>query len=230
MTLFDYITVSLVAVICGLDRMAVCQVMISRPIVAGPLTGFVLGAPLIGLEVGLLVELLWLGRLPVGASIPPDDTQIATGATFLAISAAGIWNYPQPVTIAICLLVAIPLGKSGQLFDHMTRRANDNLGKKVDRFLQAGELGTVERSHLVGLGHFAISSLSTFLVVAGIGSLICYAIFPLLARYLVPAGEWLLLVFPLIGAAMILRSININRSVTLFSASFTSSLLILWLL
>lgn len=230
MTFADCLIAGLVAVICGLDRMAICQVMISRPVVAGPLTGFVLGEPLLGLQIGLLVELLWLGRLPVGASIPPDDTQVAVGGTFLAVYASGMWHYPEPVTIAFCLMIAMPLGKCGQLFDHMSRRANDNLGHRAERFLLAGELGSAERSHLIGIGHFAFSALCTFIVIAGLGSLICFALMPLLAAYFEPAGNWLLLTFPLVGAAMIIRSININRSVTLFGASFVSALLMLWLL
>jgi PTS system mannose-specific IIC component len=230
MTVAECLLAGLIAVICGLDRMALCQFMISRPIVAGPLAGFFLGEPLLGLQVGMLTELLWLGRLPVGANIPPDDTQIAVGGTFLATYTLSLWSYPEPVNIAIGLLLAIPLAKSGQLFDHMARRANDNLGRRVERFLQAGELGVAESSHLIGLGHFVVSTLCTFIVVAGVGSLLCSALVPIVAPYLEPAGYWLLLVFPLIGAAMILRSIKIHHSMTLFGASFVSALLILWLL
>lgn len=230
MTFLDCFLVSLVAVICGLDRMAICQVMISRPIVAGPLAGIVLGQPLLGLQVGMLVELLWLGRLPVGASIPPDDTQVAIGGTFLTVSATGMWHFPEPVTIAFCLMIALLLGKCGQLFDHMSRRANDNLGRRAEQLLLADELGSAEHCHLVGIGHFAFSSLCSFIVIAGLGSLLCLGLMPILAPYFEPAGHWLLLAFPLVGAAMILRSIHINRSVTLFGATFTSTLLILWLL
>ena len=230
MTFIDCLLAGSVAIICGLDRMALCQFMISRPIVAGPLTGLVLGEPLVGLQIGMLVELLWLGRLPVGASIPPDDTQVAVGATFLVVSSSGLWSYPEPVIVAFCLMVALPLGKCGQLFDHMSRRANDNLGRKAERFLLAGELDSAERSHLVGIGHFALSSLLSFIVIAGLGSLLNFGLVPMLASFFEPAGYWLLLVFPLIGAAMILRSININRAITLFGASFASALIILWAL
>lgn len=84
-----YLLGASVAVISGLDRTAFPQIMISRPIVVGPLTGWLLGNPSAGLQVGLLVELLWLGRLPVGAAIPPDDTQVTVGATALAIGMGG---------------------------------------------------------------------------------------------------------------------------------------------
>lgn len=98
MTFVNLLLSGLVAVLCGLDRTAVLQLMLSRPIVAGPLTGLVLGSPLTGLQVGMLVELLWLGRLPVGASIPPDDTQIAVGGTFLAVAFSSP-DFTAPVTI-----------------------------------------------------------------------------------------------------------------------------------
>ena len=230
MTFADYALAALVSVFCGLDRMAVSQFMFSRPVVAGPLTGLFLGEPLVGLQVGMLVELLWLGRIPVGATIPPDDTQISVGGTFLALYAISAWSYSTPAAIALGLIIAMPLAKCGQLFDYMARRANDNLGHRVERFLQADELGKVENSHLIGFGHFAFAHFATFAVVTGGGGLICFALAPIVRDYLESPGYWLLLVFPLIGAAMILRSIKINHSATLFSASFVSALLILWLL
>ena len=53
------------AVLLGLDRTAALQIMISRPLVAGPLVGLLLGDALTGLTVGMLLELLWLCRMPV---------------------------------------------------------------------------------------------------------------------------------------------------------------------
>jgi PTS system mannose-specific IIC component len=81
----EYLFAGGISLLAGIDRTAAMQFMVSRPIVAAPVTGLVLGEPLVGLQVGVLIELLWLGRLPVGAAIPPDDTQIAVGGTALAI-------------------------------------------------------------------------------------------------------------------------------------------------
>ncbi len=229
MTFVSLLLSGLVAVLCGLDRTAVLQLMLSRPIVAGPLTGLVLGSPLIGLQVGMLVELLWLGRLPVGASIPPDDTQIATGGTFLAVAFSSP-DFSTPVTIIFCLLVAIPLAKSGQFFDKMARRANNLLVKSAERNVLTGDLSTIDRLHLVGIGHFALSSLLTFVVIAGGGSLFCTVSLPYFIPLLVAPVNWLELAFMLVGAVMILSSINVNRATTLFGASFVSSILMLWLL
>ena len=229
MTFVSMLLTSLVAILCGLDRTAALQLMLSRPIVAGPLAGLVLGEPLIGLQVGMLVELLWLGRLPVGASIPPDDTQIAIGGTFLSVAFSSP-DFATPVTIVFCLLIAIPLAKTGQFFDRMARRANDHMVKRVEQNVLTGDLTSIDRLHLVGIGHFAVASLLTFIVVAGIGSVVCLVSMPYFMPMLVVPINWLELAFILVGAAMILSSINVNRATTLFGASFVSAVLMHWLL
>ena len=108
MVIADYLLAGLVAMLTGLDRVALVQVMISRPLVAAPLTGLVLGNPLLGLEVGMLLELLWLGRLPVGAAIPPDDTQVAVGATVLVFSMGQMLNLVGMPMVILAFLVARP--------------------------------------------------------------------------------------------------------------------------
>ena len=80
------VTAGVGALIC-LDRVAV-QIMISRPVVAGPLMGLILGDMLTGLVTGALLELLWIDRIPVGSYVPPHDTFVAILATAGAVLAA----------------------------------------------------------------------------------------------------------------------------------------------
>ena len=58
MVVGDYLLAGLVAMLTGLDRVALVQIMISRPLVAATLTGWVLGSPLVGMEIGMLLEYL----------------------------------------------------------------------------------------------------------------------------------------------------------------------------
>ena len=57
-----------------LDRFQIFQVMISRPIVAAPLVGWIVGDINSGLASGLIFEMLWLRRPPLGGFIGPDVT------------------------------------------------------------------------------------------------------------------------------------------------------------
>ncbi len=229
MNLIRCLGVTLVAVAAGLDRTAALQVMLSRPLVAGPLAGLMLGAPQNGLLVGSMVELLWLGRLPVGAAIPPDDTQVAVGATTLSVLMGESLGLHGPGFVLLCVLVALPIGKIGQVFDRLVRHWNDRLVPAAEGALAEGRLERIEALHLQGLWHFALAAMTTYGTILGGGSLVLWVLAPVLNSWFTMAAVPLQLTLPLIGVAVILGTINVNRSWTLFGASFGSALLLLWL-
>jgi len=229
MVIADYLLAGLVAMLTGLDRVALVQVMISRPLVAAPLTGLVLGNPLLGLEVGMLLELLWLGRLPVGAAIPPDDTQVAVGATVLAFSMGQMLNLVGMPMVILAVLVAIPLGKFGQIFDRLARNVNDRLAVAGLKALGNGNANGLERRHLMGLISFAVSSLATACVIVLIGSVILFYTAPQLIGAVRDTGLSLQYSLIIVGAASLLGTINVNRSISLFCAAFSGTLLVLWM-
>jgi len=216
----DYLYAGLVSLLVGLDRTAVLQLLISRPIVAAPLTGWVLGDFYLGLQAGTLLELLWLGRLPVGAAIPPDDTQIAVGGTALALAmGAGAEADGLPMLL-LCLLVALPLGKCGQIFDRLARQGNGRLLIRAEQELARRRPAAATRWHLLGLGSFALASLGTYLGIILPGSLLL----PLLAPYLLAkvgdAAPWLALAFPLVGTAVFLGALRNRRILVLYLLAF----------
>lgn len=229
MVVADYLLAGLLAMLTGLDRVALVQVMISRPLVAAPLTGWLLGGPMIGLEVGMLLELLWLGRLPVGAAIPPDDTQVAVGATVMALTVGPWLDLAGMPVVILAVLIAIPLGKVGQIFERLARHANDRLAVLGGNALLAGDIDGLERNHLLGLASFALASLATAFVIVLIGSGILYFAAPLLVDAVRQAGLSLQYSLILVGAASLLGTINVNRSISLFCAAFVGTLLVLWL-
>lgn len=225
----DLLPGALIALICGLDRTAVLQVMISRPLVAAPLTAWVLGDPFIGLQIGMLVELLWLGRLPVGAAVPPDDTQVAIAASVLTIALGKLLQVSGTELLLLCLLVAIPLGKVGQYFDRSARQFNVRLSKQAEAALSGGNLFAVELQHLRGLLSFSLAALGTYAVIVAGGLLLIPFVWPLVQHSLQHSASWLQLALPLVGVAVILGTINVSRAMTLFCASFGMAFLLLWL-
>ena len=224
----DYLLAGSLAMLTGLDRVALFQFMISRPIVAAPLAGWIMGNALVGLEIGTLLELLWLGRLPVGASIPPDDTQVAIGATVLALSMNHLLGMNGMPVVILCVLIAIPLGKFGQLFDRLARHANGLLLKR-NSALATGTEVQLERMHLLGLVNFALAGLATFAVILLFGTLFLYNFAPLLVHSVRETGQSLQYSFTLVGAAVLLGLINVSRGTSLFCAAFVGTLLVLWL-
>nr|MBA2626511.1 PTS sugar transporter subunit IIC [Gemmatimonadales bacterium] len=60
------------ATICGVDLVSMPQVMLSRPLVAASVAGWIVGDLEAGLRVGALLEMFALDVLPVGAVRYPD--------------------------------------------------------------------------------------------------------------------------------------------------------------
>jgi len=220
---------ALVSLVCGLDRTALLQIMISRPIVAAPLVAWLLGAPVIGLQIGIMVELLWLARLPVGAAVPPDDTQVAIASSVLVIILGKMLQTSGPELLLLCLLVAIPLGKFGQFLDHFVRQYNVRLPVNAELALARGNLSAAEFQHLRGLCNFSLAAVGTYGVIIAGGLLLVPALRPLLQHALVHSATWLQIALPLVGVAVILGTINVSRALTLFCASFGMAYLLMWL-
>lgn len=214
------------AVLLGLDRTAALQIMISRPLVAGPLVGLVLGDPLTGLTIGMLLELLWLCRMPVGANIPHDDTQITVSATTLAIALSGTLGGGAGLTLG-ALLVALSLGKIGQRVERTVRTQNQRLPAAALVRLQQGQLPAVERLHLLGLVNFALGALTTYIAIILIGRWLMIFGAPFFLELLTRQADWIKLALILVGVATLLQALNVRRAYGLFFGGFLFTFLLL---
>lgn len=229
MIYIDFSLGATVALICGLDRVALFQLMLSRPVVSAPMAGLALGDPLTGLQIGLLVELLWLARLPVGAAVPPDDTQVSVAATVLVIILGPMLDAAGIELVLISLLVAIPLGKVGQYFDHYARHYNVRLARKMEMAFERGSIATAQWQHLRGLVSFSLAAIATYSIIVLGGLILIPYLWPLLQQPLSYSGGWLALALPLVGIAVILGTVNVSRALTLFCTSFGMAFLLMWL-
>lgn len=224
-----YLFGAAMAVLLGLDRTAALQIMISRPLVAGPLVGILLGDAFTGLSIGMLLELLWLCRMPVGATIPHDDTQVAVGATTLAITLSG--TVGKGVGLTLCaLIIALPLGKIGQLVERTVRSRNQLLLASAQRSLREGKLPPIERLHLLGLCNFALGSLTTYLAIVVTGHWLIVAGAPIFLALLTQQAVWIKLSLILVGIATLLQSLNVRRAYLLFFSGFLVAFLLLGIL
>ena len=93
----------------SLDVSAVGQFMLSRPIVVAPLVGFALGQPALGLEMGALIEIIWIGDLPVGAHLPIDIMMLAGVSTAFACELSKQGTFPMEAVMTYAIGVCIPL-------------------------------------------------------------------------------------------------------------------------
>lgn len=91
------------------DHTTVGQFMISRPLVAGTLTGWLLGDPATGFALGILLELYLLVEFPVGGARYPEGAP----ATVVAVAAATSTALPGAEALGVA--VGLVWGQLGGL-------------------------------------------------------------------------------------------------------------------
>jgi len=118
--------------------------MISRPIVAGPLAGLVLGDPISGMWAGAVLEILSLRQLPIGANRGWD-----TGPAAVAAAAAAVGWGTGPPALLIAVAFGVVVGWVGSWSVHGLRHLNSRLVGADGRALESPARLTVR--HLSAL-------------------------------------------------------------------------------
>jgi len=218
--------VSLAGGILCLDRISL-QVMISRPIVAGPLTGWMLNDPFTGFICGAMIELIWMDRIPIGTYVPPNDTMAAVIITAVTIMTGGRLGHTSRELIAFAMLAFLPLGYAGQQLDLWIIRSNDRLAKDAVALADRADVRGIERKHLEAVAKSFVLSVIFILVSITIGSWILMQVFPLLPPFALRALTLGYYFIPLLGIAVALTTIKRRGALTLFCASFAAMLIVL---
>lgn len=136
-----------------LDSSAVAQIMISQPLVCAPLIGWYLGNWQIGLLIGALLELLWIGKLPIGSHIPPEAPISAMTATIIYIFLSREIQGPVGTfVLAISICFGILNGFLGGELTIKIRKFNNRFNLMADRYAAAGSYSGIELIGLLSVG------------------------------------------------------------------------------
>jgi len=212
-------------IIC-LDRIFL-QVMISRPVVAGPIIGMILKDPLTGLLCGALVELIWMDRLPIGTYIPPNDTVTTVIITAAAILAGNIFGLHTRELATFCILFFLPLGYVSQQMDTFVIKFNDRLSKKALSDAEHGDIESVSGKHLQGLLKSLMATVLFIFIFLYLGVYLVVWIFPLLPPFALKTLTLCYYFIPLLGIAVAITTIKRQSMVILFCAFFVTLLIIM---
>jgi PTS system mannose-specific IIC component len=131
--------------VVALDLVSLPQAMISRPLVAGTVAGWIAGDVEAGLRTGVLFELFALDVLPAGAARYPDYGPATVAAAALASGAP--WELELGVSAALGLVLAL-LGGWSLL---VVRRWNARAIQHRAAALAAGESSAIRRLQYGGI-------------------------------------------------------------------------------
>lgn len=134
----------------SIERKALAQLMLARPIVVGPLLGALLGDPAIGLAIGIPLELYFLANASYGASTPDHETWTALFAAGVATGATGAGT-PTFVALPLAAFLALPLAPLGRRLERALEHSNERLLDQARTALETGNPGRASRRALPSL-------------------------------------------------------------------------------
>jgi PTS system mannose-specific IIC component len=194
--------------------------MISRPVVIAPLIGLFLHNPYTGLIIGALIELIWIDRLPIGTYVPPNDSITAVVATSTAVIAGSRLGGASPELIALCVLLAIPCGVLARRLDIMIIKSNDILSDKALEDAKENNVKGIERKNYLGLIRvFSFYAVFLLAVLAVFIPSVIWA-YPKFNAVLLKALSFTYYFLPLLGIAVAINMLKLQRTIPVFCAIF----------
>jgi PTS system mannose-specific IIC component len=224
--IMNVLIVSIVGGILCLDRIFV-QALISRPIVAAPVIGLILGDPYTGLIAGAFIELFWIDRLPIGAYIPPNDTIVAVLIAAGAIeSGRALGHLPQGL-IALAVLIFIPLAVLMQKIELRVIYGNEKLARNALREAEHGDIRSISRNHFRAViwGWLLPTVMILIALPLGVGAMTW--VYPRLAPWTIRGLGLVYGMLPLIGAAVAFSAIHLRGALPIFCVVFLIATVIL---
>lgn len=181
------ILAALAALIAGLsavERKGAFQLMLSRPIVLAPILGWAFGDVQGGILLGIPLELLFLGGVNLGGSLPENESLLA-GALASMVVPAGLAMHTgvDAPLAALGLALLLPLAYFGRRLERAAEGRNAQL---LEQAMARAERGDPDAARINLRGLFL-----PFGAAAGICA-VCVFLSPLLALARLQCGQMVL--------------------------------------
>jgi PTS system mannose-specific IIC component len=215
---------SVVGGLLWLDRFQIFQIMLSRPIVCAPIIGWSVGDLEAGLASGILFELLWLRRPPVGGYIPPDASlaSIATAAVSSLVRADT--GAPLEPAVFLSFLFLFPVAYLGNGLDRRLRTDLGRIARRAEKTQpREDERGLRRYFALALILGFCLASFVLFPIILS-ASLALTELAQRLSPAFMRALGFGFYVVPLLGTADLMAGLSEKRYFVLFLIGFVVSL------
>jgi len=215
----EALAVSVIGGMICLDRIFL-QIMVSRPVIAGTLTGCLLGYPQTGLITGAMVELLWIDRSPIGTMVPPNDSIASIIISASTIISAKILGHSSRELIALAILLFLPLGLLGKQMDILVMGANERMSREALGDAEAGRDDEISRKQIAGLIKTYLLILCFLLGFILIAAEILLKVYPVIPPRLHMPLTYVYSFLPLLGIAVALSTVHMRGMTPVFCGVF----------
>lgn len=216
----EIVMVSIAGAVIALDRVAAFQVMISRPIVAAPIIGALLGDVMTGMKAGLVLELLWIGYLPIGASVPPDETIVAILVSAVTILCKKVLGGGVEEIMALSVAVVVPAAFFAQHLDSYVRKKNTLSAHAADRAADNLDIRGVQRACMRGLRRYFAGYVLTIFIFLAAGTAVVLFAYPFIPDFALKGLRRFYYLLPVVGVASLMSMVKVKDSMGLVLVSF----------
>ncbi len=170
--MLEWLIVAAFGALAAVDTTAFFQGMFHQPLAICTLLGAALGVPYEGAFFGGLLQLLWMGDLPVGSRLAPEAGPAAAGAAGGVLIGINAGFLDLGIGALVVLVLAIP---SAYLAGHLVNLQREKQGKLAHRArdaVAAGRPGRLYGILLTGIVRTAAWGAVVTVAVAGAARLV----------------------------------------------------------
>lgn len=209
--------VAALGAVLGLDYIVIGQTLLAQPAISGPIVGMALGEPMLGIWAGLTVQLLWAGRLPVGAYVPPNS---CVAAVFTVGAAALMPGTVAPAYRAVLAgLLTLPVAYAGGRLDVFIKaRLNVAYLHAAERALAKNGRAPLGAATLKGVASVFVKDFVLLWVSVFAAAVVLGLVAGRIAEKLGAGLDLAYVVLPAAGVALLLHAYWSRKTVLAFAA------------
>lgn len=194
------------ASICTFDLFSF-QTSLYRPLIAGSITGLILGDFNQGLIIGATLELMWLGVTGIGAYVPPD---VISGS--IIGTAVGIISGEGSVA---GIAIAVPVAVVCQQLDMLARTFAISFTHKADKLAEEGDIDGIDKWQLIGFPMYALTRAVPVFLAVYFGADFVQNLFGYIPEFIMKGLTVAGGILPALGFGMLL-SLMLNKKLWVF--------------
>lgn len=209
MTIFQALLIAVATwMIVGLEAWLAYPI-INTPLVLCPIVGLIMGDLHTGVVAGATLQLIFLGVMQIGGTLPADATLGSVFGTAMAIAMG------QSVEVAMSL--AIPIAMVGSMFTFLAYVVRGLFNPWVERYCETGNMKGLERLH-VGLAFLPeLPKCLVLFVVLAFGSGVAEQIVSLIPAVVTDGLDYAAGLMPAVGIALLLKMMWSNKMAVYFA-------------
>ncbi len=211
-----------------LDAYFIGMTLVSQPIIAGGIAGWIFGDFFTGIFIGSLVQLVWISP-PVGAYVPPSSSAIAYTATVLCLNMNVLFVHKEfDALIMFGLVIGTATGYFVGQADIWNRKLNTLILHLFEPAILKGGIWPVLAAQAFALAAKFFRDAVFYFIVFAFGTGIAAKIFSSLPPDILKGLEKALWVMPVIGLAVIYETFRTRIGEMLHIALFLVFYLVFW--